>query len=259
MDTDAAMMAEPGARIRRVGTDRPWAWLGAGWRDMQAMPAIGLAYGGAFCVFGWVMSLLLFESGTLWAILPASAGFFLVAPLVATGLYETSRRRALGEAPSLADALRAFRRNGTQIAYVGVALLVLHLFWVRIAGLLFMLFFGLQGTPSLEALPYAMLRSPELLPFLLLGTGFGLVLAAASFSIAAFSIPMLLDREVSALEAVTVSIQAVLENRGCMLLWAGLIVLFTGLALVPFYLGLVVVLPLVGHASWHAYRDIVIR
>ena len=258
MTTETISTSDPPAsRIRPVATDRPWIWLTAGWRDMVATKPIALAYGGAVCLAGWVVSLLLFEAGTLWAILPATSGFFLVGPLVAAGLYEASRLREQGRSPTLADVLGPFRRNGGQIAFIGLVLLVLHLFWVRIAGLLFMLFFGTSGIPSLEQLPYAMLKSGQLLPFLVIGTGFGCVLAAASFAVSAVSIPMLVDREISALEAITVSIQAVLENWKPMLLWAGLIVVFTGLALVPFYLGLVLVFPLVGHATWHAYRDVV--
>ncbi|HEY0419069.1 MAG TPA: DUF2189 domain-containing protein [Acetobacteraceae bacterium] len=247
------------SRIRPVATDRPWVWLTAGWRDMVANKPIALAYGGAVCLAGWVVSLLLFEAGTLWAILPATSGFFLVGPLIAAGFYEVSRLREQGRQPSLADMLAPFRRNGSQIAFIGVALLVIHLFWVRVAGLLFMLFFGQHGLPNIDRLPQAMLKSDLLLPFLVVGTGFGFVLAAASFAVSAVSIPMLVDRDISALEAITVSIQAVIENWKPMLLWAGLIVLFTGLALVPFYLGLVLVFPLVGHATWHAYRDVVLR
>lgn len=254
-----SMSDRTAARIRMVATDRPWVWLTAGWRDMVAARPIALAYGGAVCLAGWVVSLLLFEAGTLWAILPATSGFFLVGPLVAAGLYEASRLREQGRAPTLADLLAPFRRNGGQIAFIGVVLLVLHLFWVRTAGLIFVLFFGATSIPSLEQLPYAMLKSGQLLPFLVIGTGFGCLLAAASFAVSAVSIPMLVDREISALEAITVSIQAVLENWRPMLLWAGLIVLFTGLALAPFYLGLVLVFPLVGHATWHAYRDVVAR
>jgi uncharacterized membrane protein len=256
METAGTAHPPPG-RVRTVATDRPWVWLTAGWQDMLATKAITFAYGGAVCLAGWVVSLLLFELGTLWAILPATSGFFLVGPLVAAGLYEVSRLREAGRQPTLADLVAPFRRNGSQIAFVGMALLVVHLFWVRIAGLLFMLFFGRTGLPSLDQVPHAMLQSDQLLPFLVIGTGFGFILAAGSFAIAAVSVPMLVDREISALEAITVSIQAVIENWRPMLLWAGLIVLFTGLALVPFYLGLVLVFPLVGHATWHAYRDLV--
>lgn len=247
-------------RVRHVATDRPWTWLTLGWRDMMASKPISLAYGAALTLLGWLLTLLMFEFATPWAILPASAGFFIMAPLLATGLYEVSRRREQGEGVTLAEAAQGFRRNGAQIAMMGVVLLVIHLFWIRIAGLLFAVFFGLNFAPSLGQLPIAMLQSDQLLPFLIVGTGFGFVLAASTFAICAVSIPMLLDRpEITFLEAVTVSIQAVMENWKAMALWAGLIVVFTGLALIPFYLGLIIAMPLIGHATWHAYRDLVLR
>lgn len=263
MSSDLMDQAGPAAlppRVRPVATDRPWAWLTAGWRDLQAARSVSLAYGAAVTLAGWVLALLLFEAGTPWAVLPATAGFFLVAPLLAAGLYEVSRLRQEGREPTLGDALGAFRRNGGQLAFMGVVLLLIHLVWVRVAGLLFALFFGIGFSPSLADLPLAMLRSGELLPFLVIGTGFGFLLATAAFAASAVSIPMLVDRpDITAPEAVTVSIQAVLENWRAMALWAGLIVLFTGLALVPFFLGLVVAMPLIGHATWHAYRDMVVR
>jgi uncharacterized membrane protein len=257
----AALAATPrGPRVRQVATDRPWVWLTAGWRDLQATRSVALAYGGALTLAGWVLVLLFFEAGTPWAILPATAGFFLLAPLLAAGFYETSRLRGLGQSPTLADAWAGVRRNGPQLAFMGVVLLLIHLVWVRIAGLLFALFFGLNFSPSLANLPLALLRADDFLPFLVLGTGFGFLLACGTFAVSAVSIPMLVDRpEITALEAVTVSIQAVLENWRAMALWAGLIVLFTGIALVPFFLGLVIVLPLIGHATWHAYKDVVLR
>jgi uncharacterized membrane protein len=103
----------------------------------------------------------------------------------------------------------------------------------------------------------AMLRSDMLLPFLIVGTGAGAVLAAAAFAISAVSIPMLVDRDITAMEAIVVSIRAVAANPGAMAFWAGLIVVFTAMAMVPFFLGLALVIPLVGHATWHAYRDLV--
>ena len=243
--------------IRRIASDRPWHWLALGWNDFTASLAVSLPYGAALTLAGWVMGLLMFEAEIAWAILPAGAGFFLVAPLLAAGLYETSRRRAMGLSTTLAQSLEGFRRNGAQIGLMGIALLLIHLFWVRVATLLFALFFDSSFAPSLSALPAAMLQSPMLLPFLIIGTGFGFVLASAAFAISAISIPMLVDQPVSALEAITTSIRAVVENPRPMLLWAGLIVVFTGFALVPFFLGLAVAMPLIGHATWHAYRDLV--
>jgi uncharacterized membrane protein len=135
--------------------------------------------------------------------------------------------------------------------------LLINLFWVRIAGLLFAVFFGIGFSPSIESLPAALLRSEQLLAFLVVGTGVGFVMAAVAFAVAAVSIPMLVDRDVSAIEAVIVSIRATLDNWRAMVFWAGLIVVLTAIALVPFFLGLALVLPVIAHATWHAYRDMV--
>lgn len=244
-------------RIRVVPADRPWVWLTEGWRDLMAAPHVGFTCGAALTAAGWALVLLLLRAGALWAILPTTAGFFLVAPLLAAGLYEASRRRERGEAVTLAGCARGFSRNASQLALMGVLLLLLHLFWVRVAALLFGLFFGLNFAPPVEQLPLAMLRSEALLPFLVVGTGVGAAFAAAAFAISAVSIPMLVDRDITAVEAVLASIRTVAANPAAMAFWAGLIVVFTAMALVPFFLGLALVLPLIGHATWHAYRDLV--
>ncbi len=255
-DTATAPAAAP-VRIHLVPKDRPWVWLAAGWQDLMAMPHVGFFYGGTVVLAGWALVVLLLQAGVAWAVLPATAGFFLVAPLLGAGLYEASRLRSLGEEVTLLRCALAFRRNGTQLALIGAVLLLVHLFWVRIAGLLFAVFFGLGFSPAIETLPIAMLRSDNLLPFLILGTGFGFVLACVAFSVSVVSIPMIIDRDVSAFEAIAISVKAAADNWRAMALWAGLIVVFTAMALVPFFLGLALVLPLVGHATWHAYRDMV--
>lgn len=258
MPSDAETAPRPAVIIREVAPDRPWAWLTAGWRDLMGNPQIGFFYGAALTLAGWVLALLLLWAQTAWAILPASAGFFMVAPLLAAGLYEASRLREDGQPVTFAACLGGFTRNGGQLAFMGVVLLVLHLFWVRVAALIFMLMFGINFAPSLEALPMAMLQSDMLLPFLVVGTGAGAVLAAVAFAISAVSIPMLVDRpQMTAIEAIIVSLRAVVANPGAMVFWAGLIVVFTAFALMPFFLGLALVIPLVGHATWHAYRDLV--
>jgi uncharacterized membrane protein len=257
--SDATEPAAPAApvRIRIVANDRPWTWLEAGWRDLMTTPHIGFFYGGAVVAAGWALVLLLIAVDALWAVLPAVAGFFLVAPLLGAGLYDTSRRRERGEPVSIYTAFGAFRRNGPQLALMGAVLLIINLFWVRMAALIFMVFFGLNFSPTLDQLPFAILRSEQLLPFLIIGTGVGFVLASIAFAVSAVSIPMLVDRDISAIEAVVVSIRATLDNWRAMSFWAGLIVVFTAMALVPFFLGVALVLPLVGHATWHAYRDLV--
>jgi uncharacterized membrane protein len=259
--TNETMAPSPAAGMMRAEgqapADRPWVWLAAGWADFMAMPQIGFVYGGAVVAAGWLLSGFLLATGVAWAVLPATAGFFLMAPCLGAGLYEASRLRELQQPVSLRLCLQGFRRHAPQLMLVGAALLFLHLFWVRMAGLLFALFFGLGFAPAIEAIPVAMLRSPNLLPFLVVGTGLGFALATVAFASAAVSIPMLVDRDVSAFEAVAVSIRTTLRNWRAMSLWAGLIVIFTAMALVPFFLGLAIVLPVVAHATWHAYRDLV--
>lgn len=254
--TEAAPRANA-IRIETVPNDRPWRWLELGWRDLMATPHIGFFYGGAVVAAGWALVLLLFLLDAAWAVLPAVAGFFLVAPVIAAGLYETSRRREADETVSLSLAFAAFRRNAPQLALMGSVLLIINLFWVRMAGLLFAVFFGMGFSPSIEHLPAALMRSDQLLPFLIVGTGIGFVLATVAFAVSAVSIPMLVDRDISAIEAIVISIRATFENWRAMAFWAGLIVVFTAMALVPFFLGLALVLPLIGHATWHAYRDMV--
>jgi uncharacterized membrane protein len=256
MTTDA--IRTPDAVPRQIAADRPWTWLAAGWRDLMAAPQLGFAIGGGLTLAGWALVLLLLRAGLAWAILPATAGFFMVAPLLAAGLYEASRLREAGQHVGLRAALRGgYLRNAPQLALMGVALLLLHLFWVRVAGLLFALFFGLGSMPPLESLPMVLLRSEMLLPFLIVGTAIGAGFAALAFAVSAVSIPMLVDRpEMTAPEAIVRSVRAVLAQPRAMLFWAALIVVLLGLALLPFFLGLALVLPLVGHATWHAYRDL---
>lgn len=257
MPSEADSATRRPAMIRTVAPDRPWAWLTAGWRDLMANPQIGFFYGGALTLAGWTLALLLLWARTAWAILPASAGFFMVAPILAAGLYEASRLREEGKEVTFAACLQGFTRNAGQLAFMGVVLLILHLFWVRVAALIFMLMFGINFAPALEDLPMAMLRSPMLLPFLIVGTAAGAVLAAGAFAISAVSIPMLVDKDITAMEAISVSVRTVIANPAAMVFWAGLIVVFTAMAMVPFFLGLALVIPLVGHATWHAYRDLV--
>jgi uncharacterized membrane protein len=253
--TTQVLGAAPPARV--IHTDRPWLWLARGWQDLLAHKRIALGYGAALTVFGWILASVMLKAGAAWAILPATAGFFLMAPLLAAGLYEVSRRRELGQPVGSDAVLAPFRRQGGQLAFMGALLLIVHLAWVRVAGLLFALFFHGGFAVPMEELPFAMLQSPQFLPFLIVGTGLGFIFAAATFAACAVGIPALVARDISVGEAISLSARTVMAYPRPMILWAGLIVVFTGLGLVPFFLGLVVAMPLIGHASWHAYRDLV--
>ena len=254
---EARRMAEPvpvGAapvpRINRVELDRPWAWLAAGWRDLTRAPALGLTYGVAFAVVGGAITFGLWWLDMLYF-------FLIVGPILATGLYDVSRRLAAGRPPSLGAALTAFQANWTQIAFMGVVLLLFFFAWIRIAVMIFFLFFGLRPPSPTDFLGQVFL-SPESVPFLAVGFGVGAVLAGLAFCLGAVSIPLLLDRpHAHVVTAIATSFKAVLDNPATMAFWAALIVLFIGGGLVTFFVGLVVTLPLIGHATWHAYRDLV--
>ncbi len=257
-------MAEPIADFRRpqpyinkVSIDRPWHWLVDGWYDMRVAPFISLTYGLTLAAAGWVAVSLLLIFDLPYLVLPLGAGFFFVGPFIAVGLYEISRRIEGGHVPTSRDAVFAYRRNSGQIALMGLLLLFFHLAWMRLAQLLFALF-GWGAVPTWDRFVDIIWYSSRSLPFLGLGVGLGAILAACSFTIGAFSIPYLVDRPHSNLfEAVATSVSVVRHNPKPMLLWACLIVFLTVLGMIPGLIGLIVTLPVVAHATWHAYDEIV--
>ncbi len=254
---EALSVGSPPPRIHKIELDRPWAWLAAGWRDLASAPLISLSYGLFFAVIGWAITFGLWWVDMIYLILPLSAGFLITGPILAVGLYDVSRRLEAGEQPTLRSALAAFRENPSQIAFMGVTLLLLFFAWIRVAVMIFFLFFGLEP-PPLQDFVGVVFFSAGSLPFLIVGTAAGALLAALAFGLSAISIPLLLDRpQAHVVTAIAASFKAIWENPATMAFWAALIVLFVGAGLITFYIGLVVTLPLIGHASWHAYREIV--
>jgi uncharacterized membrane protein len=243
--------------VRRVDPDRPWAWLAAGWRDLVAAVSVSLVYGAFFAVVGLALTIGLWRAGVWYLVLPLVCGFLLVGPIAAVGLYAVSGDLQAGRRPSLAMSLEAFRTNPTQIAFFGVVLLLFFIAWARLAVLIFMLFFGLEPPPLQDFIGEVFFSARNIL-FIAVGFGVGGILAALAFAISVVSIPLLLDRsDANVVTAIITSLKAVQLNPLPMIIWAGLIALFIGAGLVTLFLGLVVTLPLIAHASWHAYRDLV--
>ena len=258
MSETIAVFPAPRPKIRQVPVDRPWVWLAAGWRDIVAAPGPSLAYGLVPVLAGWLAILLMLWLDLPYLVLPLSAGFFFVGPFIAVGLYEISRRLEAHHVVDGETTLLAWRRNPEQIALMGVLLLLFHLAWMRAAQLLFAIF-EWRTVPSWDRFTDLVWTSSKSLPFLAMGMGVGAALAATAFAIGAFSSPYLLDRRSSNMfEAVATSVAAVRLNLRPMLLWASLIVFLTVFGMVLGLLGLIVTLPLVAHATWHAYRDVVI-
>lgn len=242
--------------LKRVPVDRPWSWLAKGFSDLRRAPAVSLGYGVLFVAAGYVLTAGLWAMDWLYLTLPLAAGFMIVGPLFAVGLYEVSRRLQKGEPVSFGNVLTAWKRNSSQIGLMGVALMLLMFAWMRIAALIFMLFFGLEP-PALDQLIQQTLLSADALPFLVIGTVIGAALSLVAFAISVISIPLLLDHPgANVVTAISISVQAVKTNPAALLFWGALIVLFVGAGLATLLLGLIITLPLIGHASWHAYQDL---
>jgi uncharacterized membrane protein len=210
-----------------------------------------------FTVIGFVILAGLWMIDLFYLVLPLAAGFMLMGPFLAIGLYEISRRVGNQEPVAFFGALRAVQRNTSQIVLMAVALMIFLLAWIRVATLIFALFFS-HTPPGFENFMIEVFFSAESIPFVLTGIISGGVIAAAAFAISAVSIPMLLDRpDVNVATAIVTSINAVRINAVPMIVWGALIVLFTGAGLITAFLGLIVAMPLIGHATWHAYRDVI--
>ena len=244
--------------IKKVDLDQPWRWLAAGWEDFRKAPGVSLPYGVAFAIAGYLVTAAIWFFDVFYLVLPLTAGFMLLGPLLGVGLYDTSRRLQRGEPVSFAQSLSAWRRNAPQIGLMSLALMLFLLAWIRLATIIFALFFS-ANPPRPEALYLLdVFFSAESIPFLIVGTLVGGVLAVAVFTISVISIPLLLDRDVNVITAIVASFEAVRQNFWTMMLWGWLIVLFVGAGLVTAYFGLILTLPLIGHASWHVYKAVVV-
>lgn len=229
-----------------------WEALRLGWADFLAKPQYGLFFGGLFAASGMVLTYLLLARGEVSWLIPAAAGFPLLAPFTAVGLYEVSRRKELGLPIGWKAVLGAIRtRNDDQILSMGVLIFVGFGFWVIIAHLIFSIFLVEAGAGS-ESLSFLLTSAG--LTMLGVGSIFGAIIALAFFATTIFSLPMLVDREVDVLTAIFTSLAVVRANFAVLLVWAVCIGALLFMAMIPAFLGLLVVLPVLGHATWHLYR-----
>jgi len=243
-------------KIRNVTKDDPWVWLNAGWNDFTSRPGISLTYGVTFTVVSYALAACLHYLDMLYLLLPLGAAFTLAGPMLAVGLYEAARRMEADEPVRLIDILKAGGRAPTQLTIIGLMLLIALLVWLRIATLLFVLFFS-DGIPNLAEMIPTLVLTAHGVGFLVVGTAVGAILAFVVFAISAVSVPMLLDRDIDAITAIVTSVQTVTRNPGPMLLWAWLIALMTLVGVFTLFLGLIVTFPVIGYATWHAYRDLI--
>lgn len=243
-------------RVNSVAIDDTFVWLGAGWRDFKAGGAVSLGYGLIFVVAGILLTAGLFYAGLEYLIALMVSGFLLVGPALTVGFHAISQDLEQGRRPSLRRALGSWRANPAPLLGTGLALLLFMIVWARLAVMIFALTFPFTSL-DLQSMMNALLFSVDGYIFLALGATVGGVLAVLAFMGGAVSLPMMLAEGTGFLEAVVTSFVAVALNLRTMLVWAAMIVVITGAGLVTGYIGLAVTLPLIGHASWHAYRGLI--
>lgn len=233
-----------------LGWAAPWGWLARGWADLRRAPGIGLFYGACFAGMGWLL-VAAFWHAPAW-LLALAGGFLLMGPFLSMGLYRVSQRLEAGLPPDLGDSLFAWDTRTGTLALFGLVLLVLEMLWGRATLMVVALSF--KGMPDLQSSVLRLLSGADL-GFALAWFGVGAVFAGLIYGLSVIAIPMILDREVDAITAALSSLRLVLGQPGVMLLWGALITLLVTLAMLPGFLGLLLVGPWLGHASWHAYRE----
>ena len=231
--------------------------LGKGLRDFQAMPFYGLAVGALYAAGGNLIVLSVTALGMTYLAYPLAAGFALIGPFAAIALYEVSRRRERGEAPSARDIWRAIRTRG-ELGWMAFVTLFIFIMWMYQVRFLMALFLGLHASFSdIHGFIGAVLTTNEGLAFLVVGNVEGAVLSLILFSLTVVSFPLLLDRDVDFVTAMITSVRAVVMSPLPMIGWALVIVVVLIVSVLPFFVGLLVTLPVLGHATWHLYRRVV--
>lgn len=229
--------------------------LKSGWSDFMAYPLFGLFFGGVYMLGGLLIWWVTRATGETYWVVILGFGFPLIGPFLAVGLYEISRCRERGEKPTWACLLgMAYRQKNRQFPSIIVVIVLIFMFWAFVGHMIFAVFLGLSAMTNVMS-SLDVFLTPNGLTMLAVGTIAGAALAGLIYAITVMGLPLLLDRELDFVTAMIVSFQTVLQNLPVMLLWAGFIVVMLAIGMLPYFLGLLVVLPVLGHASWHLYRQ----
>ena len=250
----------PLPRQNTYGRDMPWRtaleWLRAGWSDFITAALPSLLYGVCVFLVSIAVIWLLYHLELDYFVFPALAGFMVVGPLIANGLYEKSRRLEAGEPVTFASMLFVKMRSGYQALFMGTLLLGLFLLWMRAAVLIYALFFGLIDFPGMAEIVPMLFTTVTGWALLLVGSAVGALFAAFAFAISVFAVPMLLEERTDAMTALGTSMAMVWNNRPVMIAWGAIVLGLFVVSAVTGFVGLIVVFPVLGHATWHAYRAI---
>lgn len=245
----------PMAAIRPVAPNAPWCWLAMAWDDLRIHPGASLFYGACYTVCGWLLAWAFVQAYALFAAL--STGFMLMGPLLAVGLYDLNRRADSGEPAVLRPTLTAWRRNLGNLGLFAAIIAVVLMIWARASIVIFALFYD-GGLPTLAEVVYQAVTLTQV-EFTLIYFGVGAIFAVFIYAFAVIGVPLMLDRQTDAITAGLTSILAVVSNPVPFALWALIIGLLGALGMATLFLGLTLAIPLLGHATWHAYRDVIGR
>lgn len=251
-DSEPATARRPS--VRRVPALRPFHWLREGWRDLLSHPGPSLLYGLIVTLGGWLALSLALPHAEFFS--SALVGFVMVTPLIAAGVYELSLQCEKGLHPTFMDSVRALRRNASSIADMGIALLLIGILWERVVAVMFALSYG-GDMGSVKDFATEVLFSGKYVGVVLAWFLSGAVMASVIFAATAVGMPMVIHRDCDVVTAILTSWRAVFSNLPAMAVWAGLIIGLSALSMATALVGLVVVMPLLGHATWCAYRDVV--
>ena len=248
----------PAPRVQTIGTTDIVDALELGLRDFRAAPLFGLFFGGIYAVGGMLIVLTASALHMGYVSYPLAVGFALIGPFVAVGLYEVSRRRETGEpllwGPILGVVFAQRRRETGWMAFVTLFILVMWMYQVRV---LLALFIGLHAPTTFDGFLDVVVGTPEGLMFLAVGHVVGAFNSLVLFSLTVVSFPLLLDRDVDFVTAMITSVRSVFTNPVPMIGWAFVIMALLMIAIAPFFIGLFIALPILGHTTWHLYRKLV--
>jgi uncharacterized membrane protein len=262
LDTQQAsagtLLRRPDPFVREItAADVNDAWA-QGMRDFQAAPIFGLAFGAFYAAAGIVLVCSVTVLGLSYLVYPLAAGFILIGPFAAVGLYEVSRCLEAGVPLSWYHVLGVVvEQRNRQLAWMAFVVLFIFIVWMYQVQLLFALFIGLHSFATLKDFLSVLTTTPEGVAFLLLGNAIGALLSLILFALTVVSIPLVLDHEIDFVTAMITSVRAVVANPVPMLGWGFTVGVLLVLASLPFFVGLIVVLPILGHATWHLYRKVV--
>jgi uncharacterized membrane protein len=244
--------------VRKIDLSDLGDALRLGWEDFKAIPTHAVVLCLIYPVLGVVLFRMVLGHSLLPLLFPLAAGFTLIGPFAGLGLYELSRRRERGEEPSAMDAMHVLRAPSFgAILGLGMFLLVLFGTWIAAADVIYVATFGYAPAASIPDFATRVLTTPEGWTLIIVGCGVGFLFAVAALCISVVSFPLMLDRHATAIDAIRTSLRAVRMNPFPMAVWGLIVAVLLGVGSLPFFVGLCVVLPVLGHASWHLYRKVV--